>query len=166
MTTNNPTNLKPKIIEFLIFHKTGVCLCDLDYLDIPNQQKIINKVFTSSANKEKEHRYKLLYGMLFSMKSFIKTLSPSKNQDYINTFSTSNYKLHYVEFVNGLRFIFISDPTPKDFCDELRNIHRLFYTPLMSKNIFINQEDQIKNEIFLECVYNYIRRLNEELNKL
>ena len=43
------------------------------------------------------------------MKSFVKTLSPTKNQDALRSFNTSNYKLHYIEFINGLRFIFISE---------------------------------------------------------
>ena len=152
-----------KILEFLIFHRNGTCLCDLDSFDENNQVTVTNKVFTSSANKENEHRYKLIYGMLFSMKSFVKTLSPTKNQDSLKSFNTSNYKLHYIEFINGLRFIFISTPSNIDLGDELRNIHRLFYTPLISKNVFNSQEEQIKNEVFLEKVYNYISKLNTVL---
>ena len=152
-----------KILEFLIFHRNGTCLCDLDSFDENNQVTVTNKVFTSSANKENEHRYKLIYGMLFSMKSFVKTLSPTKNQDSLKSFITSNYKLHYIEFINGLRFIFISTPSDIDLGDELRNIHRLFYTPLISKNVFNSQEEQIKNEVFLEKVYNYISKLNTVL---
>ena len=94
------------------------------------------------------------------MKSFVKTLSPIKAKDYLKTFSTSNYKLHYTEFLNGLRFIFISTPSNNDLNDYLRKIHNLFYTPLISKNIFSEQEEQIKNELFLEKVYIYICKLN------
>ena len=150
----------PKILEFLIFHRNGTCLCDLDSFDENNKMNITNKVFTSSANKENEHRYKLIYGMLFSMKSFVKTLSPIKAKDYLKSFSTSNYKLHYTEFLNGLRFIFITTPSQFEYNEELKRIHQLFYTPLISKNIFSEQEEQIKNEVFLEKVYTYIFRLN------
>ena len=157
---------KAKILEFLIFHRNGTCLCDLEKFDEANKQNIINKVFTTSANKENEHRYKLLYGMLFSMKSFVKTLSPSKTRDYLRSFSTSNYKLHYSEFINGLRFIFITSPLnipdSNFYTGELKNIHKNFYTPLISKNIFFEQEEQIKNELFLEQVYMYICNLNNK----
>ena len=98
--------------------------------------------------------------MLFSMKSFVKTLSPIKTKDYLKNFSTSNYKLHYLEFLNGLRFIFISTPSNFDLSKYLKDIHKYFYTPLISKNIFFGQEDQIKNEVFLEKVYNYICAIN------
>ena len=150
----------PKILEFLIFHRNGTCLCDLDNFDENNKLSVINKVFTSSANKENEHRYKLIYGMLFSMKSFVKTLSPIKTKDHLKNFSTSNYKLHYTEFLNGLRFIFITTPSQFEYNEELKKIHQLFYTPLISKNIFSGQEEQIKNEVFLEKVYNYICAIN------
>ena len=150
----------PKILEFLIFHRNGTCLCDLDNFEENNKVNITNKVFTSSANKENEHRYKLIYGMLFSMKSFVKTLSPIKAKDCLKSFSTSNYKLHYTEFLNGLRFIFITTPSTFELNEELRNIHGLFYTPLISKNIFSEQEEQIKNEVFLEKVYQYICKIN------
>ena len=40
----------PKILEFLIFHRNGTCLCDLDSFE-ENKKSITNKVFTSSANK-------------------------------------------------------------------------------------------------------------------
>ena len=149
----------PKILEFLIFHRNGTCLCDLESFE-ENKKSITNKVFTSSANKENEHRYKLIYGMLFSMKSFVKTLSPIKTKDYLKNFSTSNYKLHYLEFLNGLRFIFISTPSNFDLSKYLKDIHKYFYTPLISKNIFSGQEEQIKNEVFLEKVYNYICAIN------
>ncbi len=150
----------PKVLEFLIFHRNGTCLCDLDNFDENNKMNITNKVFTSSANKENEHRYKLIYGMLFSMKSFVKTLSPKKNDDSLKMFVTSNYKLHYIEFINGLRFLFLTTPKVNYLGEELRNIHKLFYTNLISKNVFINLEEQIKNEIFIEKVSKYIENLN------
>ena len=159
MALPNQNQKYPKILEFLIFHRNGTCLCDLDNFE-ENKKSISNKVFTSSANKENEHRYKLIYGMLFSMKSFVKTLSPIKTKDYLKNFSTSNYKLHYTEFLNGLRFIFISTPSNIELNEYLRKIHNLFYTPLISKNIFSEQEEQIKNEIFLEKVHTYICAIN------
>ena len=98
--------------------------------------------------------------MLFSMKSFVKTLSPKKNDDSLKMFVTSNYKLHYIEFINGLRFLFLTTPKVNYLGEELRNIHKLFYTNLISKNVFINLEEQIKNEIFIEKVSKYIENLN------
>ena len=155
------TSQGKKIIEFFIFHRNGTCLCHLDKFEEQNQ--IINKVINASSNKETQHRYKLIYGVLFTMKSFVKTLSPLKNLDSLKSFSTLNYKLHYIEFLNGLRFIFISTPNTNDLGEELRNIHKYYYTTMISKNVFYNTEDQIKNEMFLEKVHKYICQLNKTL---
>ncbi len=150
---------KSQILEFFIFHRNGTCICHIDKID--NQDVVINKAINPSSNKESEHRYKLLYGMLFSMKSFVKTLSPIKSADCLRSFSTSNYKLHYAEFINGLRFVCLSTPTSNDYSDELRKIHKLFYTTLIANNMFINTEEQIKNDIFLEQVNNYLAMINQ-----
>ena len=152
-----------RILEFLIFHRNGTCLCDLDEFTENFSQGISNKVITGSSNKENEHRYKLIYGMLFSMKSFVKTLSPSKEKDALRTFTTADYKLHYIEFANGLRFIFLTEPMSDNLGDDLRYIHKAFYTSLISKNIFVSQEEQIKNAVFLEKVYRHIINLNKTL---
>lgn len=145
----------PKNLEFFIFHRNGTCLLHLDFIE----ENIVatNKAINASANKENEHRYKLLFGMLFSMKSFVKTLSPKKGFDFLKSFSTTNFKLHYVEFLNGLRFCLMTTPTDIDLGNELRKIHRLYYTSLISKNVFCSQEEQIKNEIFLELVNTYFK---------
>ena len=74
---------KSQILEFFIFHRNGTCICHIDKID--NQDVVINKAINPSSNKESEHRYKLLYGMLFSMKSFVKTLSPLKNADCLKS---------------------------------------------------------------------------------
>ena len=97
------------------------------------------------------------------MKSFVKTLSPLKNLDSLKSFTTLNYKLHYIEFLNGLRFIFITTPNTNDLGEELRTIHKNFYTTMISKNVFCSTEEQIKNEMFLEKVNNYICQLNKNL---
>ena len=66
--------MSKKIIEFFIFHRNGTCLCHLDKFEEQNQ--IINKVINASSNKETQHRYKLIYGVLFSMKSCSNLLIP------------------------------------------------------------------------------------------
>jgi hypothetical protein len=156
--TDKDNNSNNKILEFFIFHRNGTCLCHLDNFE-KNSNNYVNKAINITINKENEHRYKLIYGMLFSMKSFVKTLSPKKNDDSLKMFVTSNYKLHYIEFINGLRFLFLTTPKVNYLGEELRNIHKLFYTNLISKNVFINLEEQIKNEIFIEKVSKYIENI-------
>ena len=156
-----------KIIEFFIFHRNSTCLLHLE----PQEDKnlITNKANTAASNKENEHRYKLLFGLLFSMRSFVKQVSPentkgNSNQDALKTFATANYKVHYEEFLNGLRFIIITTPIKDYLGDKMKDIFEKFYTTLISKNVFSNPEEQIKNEVFIELVNNYLIALNKTVS--
>lgn len=153
------SNNKKKIVEFFIFHRNSTCLLHLE----PQEDKtlITNKAITYASNKENMHRYKLLFGMLFSMRAFIKQVSPQNMVEPLKSYSTSNYKVHYEEFLNGLRFIIITVPMKRDLGSEIRAIYKNFYTTLISKNIFTSTEDQIKNEVFIEIVNNYLVALNK-----
>lgn len=142
------------INEFFIFTRSGTCVFHLDF----TEKTVYNK--SSSIDKTAEHRYKLIFGLLFSMKSFVKNLSPVKQTDVFKNFVTINYKLHYVEFLNGLRFVLISAPLKTDFTTQLKEIFSIFYVNLITKNINVNKEEVIKNEIFLEGVHSYLSSFN------
>jgi hypothetical protein len=163
MSTSNI--VKPEtqlqILEFFIFNRNGICLTHLDLQEdplIPN-----NRALNLMTDKKNENRYKLIFGLLFSMKSFIKNVSPNKSTDFFKCFLTSTYKLHYLEFLNGLRFVIISTPTKLDFSAYLKEIYSAYFVNFISKNIFINKEEPIKNEIFLESVTNYLNSINSSI---
>jgi hypothetical protein len=115
-------------------------------------------------DKNIENRYKLIFGLLFSMKSFVKNISPNKNFDFFKSFLTSNYKIHYVEFLNGLRFVIISTPIKMDLSQTLKDIYAAFFVNFISKNILINKEEQINNELFIELVSSYLNSLNSTVS--
>ena len=147
LTSNN-------IHEFFIFNRSGVCIFHLDFSEKIATNKSI------SLDKLLEHRYKLIFGLLFSMKSFVKNLSPARNVDLLKNFATMDYKLHYVEFLNGLRFVMISAPSKTDYTSQLKELFSIFYVNLITKNIYMNKEEPIKNELFLEGVFNYLNSFN------
>lgn len=158
MSITIKSDSQPQIYEFFIFNRSGVCLTHLDF----QEERMIpfNKALNIMTDKKSENRYKLIFGLLFSMKSFIKNISPNKTSDFFKCFSTSNYKLHYIEFLNGLRFIILSSPTKIDLSPILREIYSAFYVNFISNNIFLNKNEPIKNEIFLELVTNYINSIS------
>ncbi len=177
MTTNIPTqtlntslnylqniqitsNAKMQIFEFFIFNRNGVCLLHIDFQEENTNAK--NKVL--QINRENENRYKLIFGLIFSMKSFVKTLSPNGNVDFFKNFLTSSYKLNYVEFLNGFRFVLFTNPLKMDLSSNLKEIFNVFYVNLISKNIFINKDEVIKNDLFIDSVYAYLNNLNGTLN--
>ena len=154
-------NLNKTLIiqEFFIFNKSGVCLYHLDLQEGPNIQ---NKALFAG-DKTNLDRYKLIFGLLFSMKSFIKNVSPDKSKDMFKSFFNTNYKLHYYEFLNGLRFIVFSIPMKLDLSNYLKEIYSAYYVNFISKNVFANKDEQIKSEIFSDLVSGYLTNLNQIL---
>jgi hypothetical protein len=98
------------------------------------------------------------------MKSFVKNISPNRNMDFFKSFVTSNFKLHYVEFLNGLRFIITSTAIKADLPQAIKDIYAAFYVNFISKNILINKEEPINNDLFMELVSNYLNSLNSSLS--
>jgi hypothetical protein len=150
------------ILEFFIFNRNGVCLVHLDLQE--DQLLVSNKALNVGNDKKNDNRYKLIFGLLFSMKSFVKNISPNRNMDFFKSFVTSNFKLHYVEFLNGLRFIITSTPIKADLTQHIKDIYAAFYVNFISKNILINKEEPINNDLFMELVSNYLNSLNSSLS--
>lgn len=154
------SNTKMQIFEFFIFNRNGVCLLHIDFQD----ETLSAKNKAQQVNRENENRYKLIFGLIFSMKSFVKNLSPIGNVDFFKNFSTSNFKLNYVEFLNGFRFVLFTSPLKMDLSSYLKEIFSVYYVNLISKNILLNKDDVIKNDLFIESVYAYLSNLNGTLN--
>lgn len=153
---------KPQILEFFIYNRSGVCLLHLDF---QNEQNLItNKALETTKEKTNENRHKLIFGLLFSMKSFVKNISPNRSVDFFKSYATSNYKLHYSEFLNGLRFVCVTTLIKGDLTSNLKEIYSAFYVNFVSKNILMNKDEPFKNELFMELTYNYLNNLNSTLN--
>ena len=127
--------------------------------NVNNDYVITNKAVDQISDKKLENRYKLIYGLLFSMRSFVKKVSTNKETDTFRNFSTSEYKLHYIELINGLRFIILTNPTKSDYANNLKEIFKNYYFPLISSNMFADKDAFITNEIFIESVKNYLKTI-------
>ena len=82
-----------------------------------------------------------------------------KENDIFKNFSTSEYKLHYLELINGLRLILLTNPTKADYAFNLKEIFKNYYVNLISNNLFIDKEGFITNEIFIESVRSYLKSI-------
>ena len=51
-----------------------------------------------------------------------------------------------------------------DLSPNLKDIFNIYYVNLISKNILINKDEIIKNDLFIESVYLYLNNLNGLLN--
>jgi trafficking protein particle complex subunit 1 len=57
--------------------------------------------------KSAEEEQRLMYGMLFSLRSFCQKASPARVLAF-NTYQTSRYKLHYFESGTSARFVLLT----------------------------------------------------------
>lgn len=84
-------------------------------------------------------RNKLVYGVVFSLKNFAKKLAGPLEDGFLS-FSTSHYKLHFLETLTGLRLILTTDPSCPNLKDPLWTIFSTFYVENVVKNPLSNKE--------------------------
>eukprot|EP00808_Paulinella_micropora_P018584 g38748.t1 len=113
------------IYKLFIFDRQGTCLFYRAWGQKPLSAKAI------------EQEKKLLFGLLYSVKDFVNKMSPrslgaTENAGWYS-YTTSDYKLHYLETVSGLRFALTTDPTSPSLQQTLRSIYHL-YVSIIVKN--------------------------------
>uniref|UniRef100_A0A3B4GBV2 Trafficking protein particle complex subunit n=1 Tax=Pundamilia nyererei TaxID=303518 RepID=A0A3B4GBV2_9CICH len=105
-----------------IFDRNGNCL----YYNEWNRKK--------QAGISKEEEFKLMYGMLFSIRSFVSKMSPLDMKEGFLSFQTSKYRLHYYETPSGLKFVLNTDLSVTNARDTLQHIYNFLSLSSLCKN--------------------------------
>ncbi|XP_071450879.1 trafficking protein particle complex subunit 1 [Hetaerina americana] len=105
-----------------------------------------NRLKSSGITREEEA--KLMYGMLFSIKSFVGKISPLDVKEGFLYYKTSKYALHYFETPSGLKFVLNTDTNAQNVRELLRDIYRQVYVEYVVKNPVCNLNEPIKSELF------------------
>ncbi|KAI7900002.1 Sybindin-like family-domain-containing protein [Cokeromyces recurvatus] len=79
-----------------------------------------------------EEEAKLVYGVILSLRNFVRKLSGS--QDGFISYKTSTYRLHYYETPTGLKFVMNSDPNTENLRIVLKQIYIQLYVEFVVKN--------------------------------
>jgi len=135
------------VFNFYVFDRTGLCLYYAEW----NRRK--------QAGMSMEEECKLMYGMLFSIKSFVSRMSPTDQKDGLVSFRTNQYKLNYYETPSGLKLVLNTDLSAPNQREILHHIYSQIFVEFVVKNPSCDQTQPITSDLFKTKLDEYIRSL-------
>ena len=111
------------------------------------------------AGISKDEEFKLMYGMIYSLKSLLSRLSTTSAKDSFTRYSTSTYSLHFFETPTGLKFVLNTDKDSVGVREVLSNIYSKIYVEYVVRNPLCKPGAWINSELFTTQLDNYIQTL-------
>ncbi|XP_055322645.1 trafficking protein particle complex subunit 1 [Sitodiplosis mosellana] len=134
------------IYNLYIFDKFGTLLYYAEW----------NRIKQSGITREEEA--KLMYGMLFSIKSFVNKISPTDPKEGFLFYKTNKYALHYLETASGLRFVLNTDTTAVSVKEFLQQYYAKVWVEYVVKNPLWEPGTPITSDLFKQKSDQYIRQ--------
>lgn len=105
--------------------------------------------------------HKLMFGLVFSLKSFTAKLDPTDSPGgcSFHAFKTNTYKLSYFETPSGIKIILVSDPRTGDLRDALRYIYTNIYVEYVVKNPLYAPGEPFACELFTTTLDAYVKSI-------
>ncbi|KAF5291960.1 hypothetical protein FQR65_LT11360 [Abscondita terminalis] len=122
-----------------------------------------NRLKQSGMTKEEEA--KLMYGMLYSIKSFVSKISPTDMKQGFLYYRTSKYSLHFLETPSGLKFILNTDVNAQGVKELLQQIYSQVYLEYVVKNPLVKLNEQIQSELFKNKLDEFVKESSIYLSK-
>jgi len=94
-----------------------------------------------------EEEFKLIYGMILSLRSFCCKLSTKDGLQLVRSYKTSSYKMNYMETPTGLKILLNTDPDAVGIEDLIRLIFQIYVATVL-KNPFVDTAEKIQSDIF------------------
>lgn len=115
-----------------------------------------NRVKQSGISEVEEA--KLMYGMLFSLKSFANKISPvsgTKNQYLF--YRTNKYALHMMETLSGLKFVLNTSPAATGVLEFLQQYYLKIWVEYATSNFLWPGGTGIQSDLFKSKSNEFIR---------
>lgn len=148
---------------FLTFPPPGNCIFDREWTLQSNSSS------GTTNSKQNEDTAKLLYGMIFSLRSVSQKLSSSPTPNNLRTISTGKYRVHILFTASGLLFVLLSDLKQQDLSEVLHYLYSEIYVRFVVNNLlspidFAECEDEkrgqgfrkISNRNFIEGIERFL----------
>lgn len=116
-------------------------------------------VRNKDAGISQDEEFKLMYGMIFSIKSLLSRLSTSSKKEGFVGYKTSKYKLHFFETATGLKFVLNTDISVGNLSEALWHIYSKIYVEYVVKNPLCKPGEWITSDLFSSELDSYIQSL-------
>ncbi|SCV01102.1 LAMI_0G09340g1_1 [Lachancea mirantina] len=151
------------IYSFWIFDRHCNCIFDREWtLKAKQSSGVVN-------SKQNEDTAKLLFGMIFSLKSICRKLGNEDVSNEIRTIATGKYRVHVLTTASGLWLVLLTDVQQKNVSEVLHHLYGEIYVPSVAENWlspidFAEKEEEkmgqgfrkIQNRYFLRAVEQYL----------
>ncbi|CAH2085184.1 unnamed protein product [Euphydryas editha] len=113
---------------------------------------------TKQSGMSREEEGKLMYGMLFSIKSFVAKISPLDPKDGFLNYKTTKYTLHCLETPSGLKFVMNTDNQAQGVRELLKKIYGEIYVKYVVRNPLCGIGEPITSELFKNKLDTFIKQ--------
>ncbi|XP_065072779.1 trafficking protein particle complex subunit 1 [Ochlerotatus camptorhynchus] len=134
------------IYNLYIFDKYGTLLHYAEW----------NRLKQSGITKDEEA--KLMYGMLFSLKSFVNKISPIDPKEGFLYYKTNKYALHYVEVSSGLNFVLNTDTTASGIKDFLLQLYSKIWVEYVVRNPLWTIGTPVTSDLFKSKLDEFVKQ--------